>query len=412
MLEPVQNQCLRICLGAFRTSPADSLCAEANVLPLELRRVQLALLYTLKLKTLPANPAFQCVFHPQFEEKFSSRETAIPSFGLRVRVILRDLDLDPDVLSQGGIPGFPPWLYTPPVVDLSLTQYRKNSTSPVVFLQYFLELRERYTNYIAIYTDGSKAEERVASAAIAEDYFFVRRLPNNSSIYSAELTAILLALQYIRRSSHTRFIIFTDALSTLQALQGFNFTNPLLQDVISQILSLPSHKIIKFAWIPSHIGIPGNERVDQLAKAALDLPYNHSLVPYTDFKGFIKRHTHLCWQSQWDHCIHNKLHSIKPVLGEWIPSSRKSRREELVLARLRIGHTHLTHNHLLKGEPPPECTSCLVTLSVHHILIECTVFSNIRRLYFDFNNLKDLFEKADPKKILNFTKHIGLFYKF
>ena len=30
MLDPVQNQALRLCLGAFRTSPADSLCVEAN----------------------------------------------------------------------------------------------------------------------------------------------------------------------------------------------------------------------------------------------------------------------------------------------------------------------------------------------------------------------------------------------
>jgi hypothetical protein len=105
MLDPIQNQCLRICLGAFRTSPADSLCVEANILPLELRRMQLALLYAIKLRTFPDNPAHQCVFHPQYEEKFSARESAIPSFGIRVKRFFSDIDLDPEVLYQGGILG-------------------------------------------------------------------------------------------------------------------------------------------------------------------------------------------------------------------------------------------------------------------------------------------------------------------
>ena len=38
MLEPVQNQALHLCLGAFRTSPATSLHIEANEMPLDLRR--------------------------------------------------------------------------------------------------------------------------------------------------------------------------------------------------------------------------------------------------------------------------------------------------------------------------------------------------------------------------------------
>jgi len=36
MLEPIQNHALRLCLGAFRTCPASSLCAEANEPPLYL----------------------------------------------------------------------------------------------------------------------------------------------------------------------------------------------------------------------------------------------------------------------------------------------------------------------------------------------------------------------------------------
>ena len=42
MLDPVQNQALRTCLGAFRASPVTSLHVEANEMPLDLRRRMLS----------------------------------------------------------------------------------------------------------------------------------------------------------------------------------------------------------------------------------------------------------------------------------------------------------------------------------------------------------------------------------
>ena len=42
-LDTVHNQCLRLCLGAFRTSPIQSLYVEANEPPLDMRRTRLSL---------------------------------------------------------------------------------------------------------------------------------------------------------------------------------------------------------------------------------------------------------------------------------------------------------------------------------------------------------------------------------
>ena len=408
MLEPIQNQSLRICLGAYRTSPAESLCVEANVAPLDIRRLQLGLQYALKLKTQLNNPAHQCTFSPLYEEKFNSRPTAISPFGIRVN--LQDTGIDLDVLCQSGIPAFAPWLYTPPVIDLSLAQYKKDTTSPLFFRQLYYELRAKYYGYTAIFTDGSKIDDRVASAAVADDRLFVRRLPDRSSIYSAELTAISLAFSHISTSNYTKFIVLSDCLSCLQSFQGFKFTNPLLQDVIGQLLTLTGKNIV-MAWIPGHVGIPGNELVDHMAKSALDLPYSNSKVPHTDFKGAIKSHAIKLWQNQWDNAVDNKLHSIKPVLGSNALTFRKSRREEMVLAHLRIGHTYLTHSYLLRGEPPPECISCQEPLTVQHILLHCVDFNHVRPHFFTCTNMKELFAKTDPTTVLNFVKAIGLFYK-
>ena len=53
MLNPIQNQGLRLALGAFRTSPESSLQAEASVMPLELRRQKLSIQYAVKVSSDP-----------------------------------------------------------------------------------------------------------------------------------------------------------------------------------------------------------------------------------------------------------------------------------------------------------------------------------------------------------------------
>ena len=49
LLDSIQNQGLRISLGAFRTSPAQLPCVEANKLHLHLRREKLALQFVIKI---------------------------------------------------------------------------------------------------------------------------------------------------------------------------------------------------------------------------------------------------------------------------------------------------------------------------------------------------------------------------
>ena len=62
MLNPIQNQGLRLALGAFRTSPESSLQAEASVMPLELRRQKLSLQYAVKVSSHPKNPVYKNIF--------------------------------------------------------------------------------------------------------------------------------------------------------------------------------------------------------------------------------------------------------------------------------------------------------------------------------------------------------------
>ena len=67
VLNTIHHQGLHLALGAFRTSPVESLYVEAGELPLEHRRIKLSLQYVTKLKSTTSNPAFKCVFKPEFE---------------------------------------------------------------------------------------------------------------------------------------------------------------------------------------------------------------------------------------------------------------------------------------------------------------------------------------------------------
>ena len=101
----------------------------------------------------------------------------------------------------------------------------------------------------------------------------------------------------------------------------------------------------------------------------------------------------------WDRATFNKLHEIKPVLGK-NTIYRSLRREEVVLTRLRIGHTRLTNSCLLKREDQPFCIGCNEPFTVKHFLVDCIDFSHVRRQFFQTNGLRYLFENVPAYNIL------------
>ena len=93
MLDPVQSHALRLCLGAFRTSPASSLCVEANEPPLQLRQKKLSLQYTLKLSTNQSNPAHKTVLTPTSKHHLIANLIRFHHWAFVPHLILRKLTL-------------------------------------------------------------------------------------------------------------------------------------------------------------------------------------------------------------------------------------------------------------------------------------------------------------------------------
>jgi len=169
-----------------------------------------------------------------------------------------------------------------------------------------------------------------------------------------------------------------------------------------------SGKIIILIWIPSHTGIRDNELADEAAKSALNLSMSAVKCPATDLFSDVANHCQHLWQAEWDGCVSNKLHSVKPLLG-YSNLSSLSRQDAVVLRRLRIGHTHLTHSYLLNRQDQPECSHCDCPLTVAHVLLEYNHYNVVRQRYFNVSSLYELFDTVSAQNILSFIRDVGLY---
>jgi len=412
-LKPVQNQALRLCLGAFRTSPVASLHVEASEPPMAIRRLQLGLQYAVKVLADADNPAYDSIFNNSYRQLYANHPRKIKPLAFRIEQSLSEVCPDQSAaLPRLTLSGMPYWSLQHPETDTSMTKYKKDKTNNVELRHAFYDLLDHYSGYKHFYTDGSRAESAVACAGTGDNLTLQVRLPDSASIYTAELTAILEILRILQYSPFNHILVITDSLSALDALHHMDFTHPLVFKILSIYSTMSITKDIVFMWCPSHVGIRGNERADLLAKQALSHSPCNFRIPFRDFYQKIRKLCHDQWQAEWDAGVPNKLHDINPKMAPWPGCHRKERREEVVLARTRIGHTYLTQNYLLKNEDMPECFGCDSPLTVKHILIECVDFNDIRQRFYSVASMKQLFDEVEPNKILSFLKEIGLFYRF
>jgi len=67
--------------------------------------------------------------------------------------------------------------------------------------------------------------------------------------------------------------------------------------------------------------------------------------------------------------------------------------------------------YLLSDADWPECTTCRCPLTVKHILVECSDFSDTRNKYFVTSSLEELFRTVDIRNVLDFIKYTHFYNK-
>ena len=141
------------------------------------------------------------------------------------------------------------------------------------------------------------------------------------------MIAIEQTLEYIALSNNQNFIIYSDSLSAIESIEaGSTISRPtLLERLLSKYSKVKNQgKIVQIHWMPSHIGIQGNQRADDLAKTATQ----HQEIDIVIKKEIRDRYkeiddiTSKIWQARWDegktgrHC-----HNIQTTVGKAIKYS-------------------------------------------------------------------------------------------
>ncbi|GBL87688.1 hypothetical protein AVEN_81317-2-1, partial [Araneus ventricosus] len=313
-LDPVHHSALRICTGAFRTSPVQSSYADCSQICLDFRRKQLSANYYFKIMSMPNHPLRSTFLNSCINRLYNARPFNVRPFMDRTKLFLEESALISLDVKQSTFFSFPPWSVSSINYIDPFSLFHKASTAPVVFYQVFNLHRSLYSQYVPVFTDGSKSTNYVGCSVAFPDSVSAYRLNAALSIYTAEATAISCALQRISSENTRQFCIYTDSMSVLQSLQQTESSNnPVICDILLQMEDLRSTGFdILFCWVPSHTGIKGNELADSAAKSAL-VPLN-SAVPLSDVTCFIRKHINKMWQQLWDLQQQNKLHSLKPFL--------------------------------------------------------------------------------------------------
>ena len=413
-LDPIHAQGLRLCSGAFRSSPVSSVLCESGEPPLSLHRDLVTMRSALKI--LSSNSPTRQLF--QSPDIFINNHT--PPFPIRANRLLESTQINFTLSPPINFP--PPWTVTKANICCHLNYLSKKHTlTPNHHKQQTLEHIQKKGQHNAIFTDGSKSSAGVGCAAVSTTKCLQSSLPKEATVFTSELTAILMALNMVKTFHNARLqknIIYTDSKSSIEALKAYTHKNRLvneIKDIVSKLQSVGIN--IEFCWIPAHVGIMGNEKADEAAKTAINFPKSNIIPPVNDYITTLKTFIRMKWQQQWDEeHAHNKLKMIKLMVTFWDSSVQKEKHIEVILTRLRIGHTRLTHGYLMSTphDPVPYCNSCNVILSVQHILSECTDFSRERTIYFNDFTLTDILgdsPRFSVNRILSFLRNIRLIHK-
>ena len=161
-----------------------------------------------------------------------------PPIGLKIEEAMTSAEINDELVCPLRTPNFPPGThdYDPKRHDF-IEGVSKCMISGQEAQAKFNEFREAQGSHDEVYTDGSKMNERVWAAAVVNHHFpngettcrqLSKRLPDNSTIFAAEATAISLALNYNQHMGpvHHDVVVYSDSMSCLQAIVGEDTENP------------------------------------------------------------------------------------------------------------------------------------------------------------------------------------------
>ena len=251
--------------------------------------------------------------------------------------------------------------------------------------------RQEFSNFVTLYTDGSKTLDPQVSVAAAFyyptwDVGVSWLLHPEHSVLSAELFGLLKCLEFVEQLNTSRCVIFTDSLTSLQLLGSNSKTYINTVDKIKErILSANSERTVLLHWVKAHVGIHGNERADRAANLG------HKNVKSTLFPlqceeilCTLRRNFFSNWQRYWRESCRTQrkglfLHSIRETITKESVIDTGSRKLDCVLYRLRLGRVPLNdYLFRIRKSETDQCSHCGALENLEHYILECDWYSGER----------------------------------
>ena len=386
-LEKVQNQAMKLICGSMRGTSTAALQVESGLMPLSLRRHSLQIRFAVKV-TSTGNHVARQAFNDHWTTHYGKYTDRTSPMVVKVREFFGALDKV--IVRSPTWSLIPPWKVRLPEIDTSLTKQVSKHDAPDILAALARELIASYGDRTQIFTDASRSTDGRVGIGLTvrppmgggwSDIEHSVRITDNVSVYAGELFAIRTALECAKRifdiTGQSTFVIFSDSLSSVQSVErGHSLARPnLFNQIIEALHGSEIDTVI--VWVPSHVGISGNETADRLAligsqRQSVDLEIGFELE---DAYHMVDRYVSSEWQTSWENAPHGSFYrQIEPMVHKRSrPQVFKSRAAETLAHRLRLGRCGL--NSYLKQmnlHPTGLCESCLKPETVAHHLLECT----------------------------------------
>lgn len=357
-IDVATNKCFRTATGLLRSTPISSLRVEGRFSEFSQLHKKFCVNLASRAITLPSDG-----LHNNFWNQIASRNS-VPSSLSKILNLLLQYNI-----TLPSAPAPPNNTTTNLIIDDSLSFFSKDITDPHVYKTLLADKISSYSPQTILYTDGSFDGISTSFSVVRQistnnfETICQRRLPDRIGVFSAELAAVISAMTQAA-DLQGKTLICSDSLSVIRAIR----TNR--KGIFNHILRAFAINAV-ILWIPSHIGIAGNERADEAAKQALNLSLISEPPPFpyvisTPFKHILKSKNIEYWNNS-----EVFLKSVNPWINRPLFNENLSRSECIFLARLRVNKAIFNTKHYYDYTDPARCQYCNVLLSVSHILSEC-----------------------------------------
>ena len=184
-LDSIHHTAIRLCTGAFRSSPIESLYSDSGEPSLYKRRMQLLLQFYVRSQQL-ANTSII-----PFQQNIEQPNVQTPLIANTIHETLLSLNMSNIPVMPFHYTDSNKWLL-PDIICNGFDCPSKKNINDHNLKQLFIEhCTLMHNDEIKIFTDGSRKVDCVGSAAVSDDRIIKKRLPPIASIFTVELKGVM-----------------------------------------------------------------------------------------------------------------------------------------------------------------------------------------------------------------------------